>query len=345
MATAKKEEAAKGAADPSRDDDLDDLDDVLDEFSNNDVGKPAPAPEPEASSSTQASATAATSSANGAAAAAAKTGVEEGDDDDYDEEALNEQFQKELAAGMEALMKGLGGSQQAGGDAGPPPPDGNFNEEELVKQFEQMMAGMGIDEQGEASSSSSTNGKGAGPGPSAGQPANFQDAIRNTMSRLRESDASASSSTGELGGDADLEKLMAALGGAGGEGAEGEEGLAKMLESMMSELMSKDVLYEPLKELRDKYPPYLANPPAAISAEDRVRYEAQSGIVTEIIATFDNPKFDNGTESEKRELKNKVQELMNEMQDKGAPPNEIVGDLPPELESLPGMNEENCSIM
>jgi peroxin-19 len=74
------------------------------------------------------------------------------------------------------------------------------------------------------------------------------------MERLKNSDSSAAASAGGAGGfgDADLEKLMAALGGGGAGGEGGDEDLAKMLENMMGELMSKEVLYEPLKELRDK---------------------------------------------------------------------------------------------
>lgn len=41
-------------------------------------------------------------------------------------------------------------------------------------------------------------------------------------------------------------------GGEGGEGGENEEELQGMLEMMMNSLMSKEVLYEPLKELGDK---------------------------------------------------------------------------------------------
>jgi peroxin-19 len=37
-----------------------------------------------------------------------------------------------------------------------------------------------------------------------------------------------------------------------GEGGEGDEDLQGILETMMSQLMSKEVLYEPLKELHDK---------------------------------------------------------------------------------------------
>lgn len=50
------------------------------------------------------------------------------------------------------------------------------------------------------------------------------------------------------GGDP-LDALLSQL-GEGGE--ETEEQIQGLLESMMSQLMSKDVLYEPLKELHDK---------------------------------------------------------------------------------------------
>jgi peroxin-19 len=40
--------------------------------------------------------------------------------------------------------------------------------------------------------------------------------------------------------------------GESGEGGENDEELAGMLEGMMAQLMSKEILYEPLKELGDK---------------------------------------------------------------------------------------------
>ncbi|UZJ52883.1 hypothetical protein CBS101457_002203 [Exobasidium rhododendri] len=350
-------------------DDLDDLDDILDEFSKPE--KPAAVVAANTSSTKGASSLTAVPSlaADGAGSAEVENGK-------GTEEELNEKFAKELSEGMEALMKGLGdpGGSLPGGLGGasataePDTADGGgetlFNEEEMIKQFEQMMADMGLGGMAGMDALGATNGtsmsSSANPKvPSSATtsnmasssapppPANFQDAIKNTMSRLRESDASASTSTGEAGDGMDLEKLMAALGN-GGEGMEGEEGIAKMLESMMGELMSKDVLYEPLKELKDKYPGYLANPPTLLSSEDRTRYEVQFRIVSEVIALFDDKKFDNGSEVEKSALKTRVQTLMNEMQDQGAPPAEIVGDLPPELGNMPGLGgagDENCTIM
>ena len=53
------------------------------------------------------------------------------------------------------------------------------------------------------------------------------------------------------GGDPDLETLLSSLSNMEGDG-EGEHGLEGILETMMSQLMSKEVLYEPLKEMHEK---------------------------------------------------------------------------------------------
>ncbi|PWN38053.1 Pex19-domain-containing protein [Meira miltonrushii] len=326
-------------------DDLDDLDDILDEF--NEPAKVAPTTKTEKPSSEPVASTSNTQSTKAA------TATEDGEEETEDQ--LNERFARELAEGMEALMKGVTpdglpahGLNPAAGQ-GEGEVEGLPNEEEMMRQFEQMMADMGFGGGGAPGAASGPGASGSGPTASgskqapAAPPANFQDAIKSTMSRLRESDQTATSNASQAN-EMDFEKLMEALGNV--SGAEGEEGVAAMLENMMSELMGKEVLYEPLKELRDKYPAYLANPPAQLSAEDRTRYEEQQKIVNAVVATFDDPKFDNGTEAEKAALKSKVQGLMNDMQDQGAPPQEIIGDLPPELGNMPGMGgDENCCVM
>ena len=49
----------------------------------------------------------------------------------------------------------------------------------------------------------------------------------------------------------ELDDLLSRLGG-DMDGVESEDKLKGILETMMSQLMSKDVLYEPLKELHEK---------------------------------------------------------------------------------------------
>lgn len=91
--------------------------------------------------------------------------------------------------------------------------------------------------------------------------ANFTDAISRTMERIQESETAAdrardeAASQGET--DAFLADLLKQLDSVGGEGAGSEAGMAKMLEGMMEQLMSKEILYEPMKELQEKVCPVL----------------------------------------------------------------------------------------
>lgn len=101
-----------------------------------------------------------------------------------------------------------------------------------------------------------------------------------------------------------FENLLASL-GAGG--AESEEQLEGILEGLMTQLMSKDLLYEPLKELRNKFPGYLAKHATTLSSEQKTRYEAQQKLVVELIAAFDDPAYD----PENQEMGIKIVTLMN----------------------------------
>lgn len=92
-----------------------------------------------------------------------------------------------------------------------------------------------------------------------------------------------------------------------GEG-DTEAELQGLLENMMAQLMNKDVLYEPLKELNEKvrssprylriafnnllqFPGYLAEHKATLKPEDKKRYESQQRIVTEVLAIFEDPSY------------------------------------------------------
>ena len=109
-----------------------------------------------------------------------------------------------------------------------------------------------------------------------------------------------------------LEALLTQLGTTGSDGLPGpesEEELQQFLETMMSQLMSKDILYDPLKELHAKvgwamgfspnscllldlqFPGYLKDNASTLSESDRKRYESQAMHVSQIIAIFDDPKY------------------------------------------------------
>jgi len=99
----------------------------------------------------------------------------------------------------------------------------------------------------------------------------------------------------------------------------------------MGQLMGKEVLYEPLKELNDKFPSYLASNTSSLSASDLARYQAQHECASKIIAVFEDPEY----KDDDIKMRAEVVELMGKMQEHGAPPAEIMGELPPELDLGP----------
>ena len=89
----------------------------------------------------------------------------------------------------------------------------------------------------------------------------FSDTISQTMERMQESESAADTARDEAElqseTDAFLAEMLKQLDSAGGgDGVGGEVGMAKLLEGMMEQLMSKEILYEPMKDLQEKVSPY-----------------------------------------------------------------------------------------
>jgi len=110
-------------------------------------------------------------------------------------------------------------------------------------------------------------------------PANFQDAIKASMSKMKESstNAQATAEAENAAGSDPLAALLAQMGGGLPGAGMGEEGLQGMLDEMMEQLMSRELLYQPLKELLDKvstrgavFPPCLPFADSNLAAVPRV---------------------------------------------------------------------------
>lgn len=179
-------------------------------------------------------------------------------------------FEADLAGEMEALLKQLAGTHIPGPmpdtddptDTPSPKPttdvggaDGEkalspeAEEAAWQKAIEMMLSGegmaaLGLDKDGKGESS-----KPRQPPPAAasgsGQPS-FDETIRRTMEQLGSKDKRA---TGDGDVPPDLAALLAKL-GEGGDGDEDE--LGGLLDGMMSQLMTKEVLEEPMAELAAK---------------------------------------------------------------------------------------------
>ncbi|XP_062337556.1 peroxisomal biogenesis factor 19 [Osmerus eperlanus] len=177
----------------------------------------------------------------------------------------------------------------------------------------------------------------------------FTSCLKDTLSGLAKN-ADNLQSAG-LAGD-DLVKTLEGLGlEEGGEGA-GEDGnILPIMQSIMQNLLSKEVLYPSLKEITEKYPEWLDSNRQSLPPDQYQRYEQQAKVMGEICSQFE--KEGGGGEGEN--TFESILELMQQLQDLGQPPKELAGDAPPglnlDLESLnlpgvPGAGAgEQCSIM
>jgi len=84
----------------------------------------------------------------------------------------------------------------------------------------------------------------------------------------------------------------------GGEGA---------MQDVMSQMMSKDVLGEPMKQLEKLYPPWFGTHASELSKDELARYKKQYKIVQKLVQQFDNEPDDS----------EKISQLMQEMHDCG----------------------------
>ncbi|KAF9460423.1 Pex19 protein family-domain-containing protein [Collybia nuda] len=348
------------------DDDLDELDDVLEQFTPaSKTGPPPhspltspPPPPPTATTTTTFQRPRTNTRVDAPPISMPGSGVKTGLDAtaEIDEEELSAEFSRELAKGMESLMREIGGGDAVGTEG--------QTDEEAQRAFKaaweamlvEGMDGMkGSDLAGLEEFMGQDQGKIAGgtsaPPVASDSTNDFQNKIKQAMEKLKASesnlqDSQTGGSSNPLGGadPESLEALLASLGDMGlGEGGEGDAELAGLLENMMSQLVSKEILYDPLKELADGMPPYLANPPAPISSVDRTRYESQLACIHKIMAVFDDPSY---REKDPASMK-VISDLMNEMQNYGAPPAEVMGPLPPGMglgpDGMPQMGND-CVI-
>ena len=116
------------------------------------------------------------------------------------------------------------------------------------------------------------------------------------------------------------------------------EAMMGMLESLLGTLLSKDVLYEPLRELRDLYPAWLRENK---SHENYENYDKQKEIVINICAIFEAPDHKSKSDD--------IYKLLCDMQDTGAPPSAIIEtmsqDIPESLRAPPPTGDsDQCTV-
>jgi peroxin-19 len=158
-----------------------------------------------------------------------------------------------------------------------------------------------------ASASASSSSKKGG----AAQQESFQDTVRKTMERMQASGASADAAAASDAPSSEedmMAQLMKELQAGGGGG---EEDFNKMLMGMMSQLTNKEILYEPMKELHDKFPAWMEENRSSTGKEDLARYEEQHAMVKQIVERFERKGYSDDNDDDREYIVERMQKVSN----------------------------------
>ncbi|KAI4237887.1 MAG: hypothetical protein LQ349_001508 [Xanthoria aureola] len=281
--------------DPAEDD-LDDLDDLLDDFSSSKIttgeqsGPPAHTPQQNISS-----------------------------DHHGSSPATTDGFTRQLEAQMAALM----------GDGEETP--------EMRKEIQAVLQELGAAVETEPASIPQTSDIGQA-FPAAAADESFQDAILRTVQRMQDSGniANVEAAAGE-GSDDILAQMLEEMQNGDSSASAGEPEFSKMLMTMMEQLTNKDILYDPMKELNDKFPDWMSDHKASVEADDLLRYQRQQRLITEIVCKFEESTYSDANAKDREH----IVKLMQEMQAAGSPPADLVGDMSGAQTALQDL-DSNC---
>jgi peroxin-19 len=103
---------------------------------------------------------------------------------------------------------------------------------------------------------------------------------------------------------------------------EEEDVMGQVVNGMMKQLLSKEFMYEPMKDICQQYPKWLAENKTRISETEYQNYGRQYQYFQRIVHLYENDP--DNTE--------RLTELMNDLQEYGQPPSELVQELAPDLQ-------------
>ena len=203
----------------------------------------------------------------------------------------DDDFAKQLQAGMADLLGELEAS-----------PD-------LQTQFKEMVKGIG-DMDGLVSGAEASGDQPATEKPSTkAAEESFQETIRRTMERMQESGDQASAAATSAESDDIFAQMLKEMEKGGFDGEASDEDFSKMLMGMMEQLTNKDILYEPMKELYEKFPAWLEKNKDGVDKADLVRYKEQHTLVTEIIGRFERKGYSDSNALDREYIVERMQKV------------------------------------
>ena len=219
----------------------------------------------------------------------------------------------------------------AHGDKDPPTPEGAHVEDfaqqlqaqmaafmgdmddspEMKRELEGMMKDLGAAVHPDASSMEKPMEK---PEPklgpkSSGSEEPFQATIRKTMERMQAFNTEAEAAAPADTSDDFLAQMLKNMPTSEALGGDDQEGFDKMLLGMMEQLTNKEILYEPMKELHDKFPPWMLKNATSIKPEDSSRYHEQQKLVNEIVGRFEQKSYSDSNPGDREFIVDRMQKV------------------------------------
>ncbi|SCU97601.1 LAFA_0G12244g1_1 [Lachancea sp. 'fantastica'] len=141
----------------------------------------------------------------------------------------------------------------------------------------------------------------------------FKDIVSNTLDRLKEGGTKVDSNLMEekKKGNSDdiLSQLLDQL--VDGAGGEDEEGMENAIQSMLNQMSSKEVLYQPMKDMQTEFGTWMAaNEASAEHSSKIVTYREQFALVNQIVGIYEKEGYeDSAARAEIGELLDRLEQL------------------------------------
>lgn len=177
---------------------------------------------------------------------------------------------------------------------------------EMKEEIEAIMHELGTELESDEVSKLITDTKASGPS-NAEKP--FQEQVRRTMERMQASGEQAASAGASEDPDNIIAQLLQEMQGGGFDGGENEEEFSKMLSGMMEQLTNKEILFEPMTELHEKFPAWMESNRNKISESDRRRYEDQQRLVGEIVGKFNEQSYSDKNPADREYIVERMQQV------------------------------------
>ncbi|GAV52533.1 hypothetical protein ZYGR_0AG05240 [Zygosaccharomyces rouxii] len=181
-------------------------------------------------------------------------------------------------------------------------------QQENFKQILEMLSEASKDTQ------KGTESTANGPAPESGGPAGFKNVVSKTLERLKENGSKVDHNIAQEQGQQDvftqlLKELTSGEGAQGGDGV-GEEGVDDAILAILNQMSSKQVLYEPMKEMHTEFAKWLDANGDKTNSDDLQKYHRQFELVGSIVQVFEKPTYtDDHDRQEVTQLLDQLEQL------------------------------------